>query len=104
MSGNESKLLCRRCEEPIRVEDESCPNCGKSVRNGTYLAAGLVLGMVLAAASLSNPAELAVFGVFGLLLSVTTGYLLYDKRQRKAQAAEAETRPADVLAEDDSGS
>lgn len=103
MSGEESKILCRRCNEVIRVEDESCPNCGKSVRSTTALAVGLALGLIIAAASLSNPGELAVFGVFGLAIAVTTGYLLYNKRQRKQQAAGSEVEPADVLSEDDRG-
>lgn len=103
MSGDESKILCRRCDEPIRLEDESCPNCGKSIRSTTALAAGFALGLIIAAASLSNPGELAVFGVFGLALAGTTGYLIYNKRRRMTQASESEAEPADVLSEDDSG-
>lgn len=103
MSGEESKILCRRCDEPIRVEDESCPNCGKGIRNTISLVIGLGLGLIVAAASLSNPGELGVFGVLGLAIAGITGYLLYNKRQRKKQASETETDPADVLSEDDSG-
>lgn len=103
MSGEESKILCRRCNEPIRVEDESCPNCGKSIRSTVYLAGGLAFGLIIAVASLSNPSELGVFGVFGLAVAGTTGYLLYNKRQRKQRAAESEAEPADVLSEDDGG-
>lgn len=101
MSSGESKILCRRCTEPIRIEDESCPNCGKSVRSTTALAAGLVLGLIVAGASLSDPGDLAFFGVLGLAIAGTTGYLLYNKRQRRKQAAESEAEPADVLSEDD---
>lgn len=103
MSSEESKILCRRCDEVIRVEDESCPNCGKSIRSTSSLAAGFALGLVVAAASLSNPSELAIFGVFGLAIAGTTGYLLYNKRRRERQAADSEPEPADVLSEDDSG-
>jgi ribosomal protein L37E len=103
MSGEESRILCRRCNETIRVEDESCPTCGKSIRSTTYLAAGFAFGVVVAAASLTNPGELAFFGVIGLAIAATTGYLLYNKRQRKQRASGSEAEPADVLSEDDGG-
>lgn len=103
MSGEESRILCRRCNEAIRVEDDSCPNCGKSIRSTTALGAGFVLGLIVAAASLSNPGELAIFGVIGLVLAGTTGYLWYNKRQRKERASESERETADVLTEDDGG-
>lgn len=101
MSGEESKIRCRRCNDTIRLEDESCPNCGTSIRSTTALAVGLAFGLLLAVASVTNPGELAIFGVFGLVVAVMTGYLLFNKRQRKQQAAASEASPADVLSEDD---
>lgn len=103
MSGEESKIRCRRCDEVIHVEDESCPKCGKKIRKTTYLMAGLVVGLVIALASLTNPGDLGFFGVIGMIIVGTTGYLLYNKRRRKKQAAESDAEPSDVLSEDDLG-
>lgn len=103
MSSEESTIVCRRCNETFRVEDENCPNCGKAVRSTAYLAGGFVLGVVIAVASLFDPGQLAFFGVFGLAIAVTTGYLLYNKRNRIDQTTDSEGDVDDIFSEDDSG-
>lgn len=90
MSSESSSIVCRRCGESFPVEDRSCPHCGKSVRNSTYLAIVVALGLVMAVASLFNLGQLAVFGVVGALLAVAGGYLLYNKRQRVREASEVD--------------
>lgn len=104
MSGDESLIVCRRCRETIRVEDEKCPNCGTSIRSTGYLVAGLGLGLVLAAASLTNLGDLAFFGAVGLVIAGVTGYLLYEKRQRMQRAAGTVDEPTALLTEDDTRS
>jgi uncharacterized membrane protein len=81
------------------VEDDNCPHCGKSVRNTTYLVAGGVLGLVIFVSSLFNIGELAVFGVLGLFLTASSGYLLYNKRQRIKDASEVAAENTQVTVE-----
>lgn len=103
MSDQGTKIRCRRCDEVIHIEDGSCANCGKKIRSSAALIAGLVLGVVVAAGSLTNPGELGIFGLFGVATAGITGYLLYNKRQRKKQATQAETESSDVLSDDELG-
>lgn len=85
--GEQTKMACRRCGEPIPVQSENCPHCGTSTRgrNGPIIA--FVAGIVMAAASLFNLGDLLFFGVIGVIMAAFAGYLLYDRRERIREVA-----------------
>ena len=88
MSAEGQLIVCRRCNEAISLEQGSCPHCGTSIRGTVTYIGAILFGVVLAAASLFNPAELLAFGVLGVLVAGSAGYLFYNKRQRIEQASD----------------
>lgn len=88
MSSQGQLIVCRRCNETIRQEEGSCPHCGTSIRGNIAYIAAIVFGIVLASVTIFNPSELFVFGVLGLGIAGTAGYLYYSKRQRIQQASQ----------------
>lgn len=90
MSDSERAIVCRRCREEAPVAGGDCPHCGASIRRRGPLVVVLLLGLVLAVASLFALSDLLFFGVVGLLGAAIAGYLLYDRRKRMREAGEDE--------------
>lgn len=86
MSTNGNRIVCRKCQESISLDNDSCPNCGASVRGTLPYVVGIVLGLVLVGAAIVNISDLLAYGVVGLFVAGSAGYLLYEKRQRVEQA------------------
>jgi len=85
MGAESESIVCRRCDEVYSIEADSCPHCGRSqTGRGYWIAAGV--GLVIAVTSVVS--GLWFFGLVGLLLTAGAGYFLYDKRERKQEAAE----------------
>lgn len=91
MSSSENQIICRKCKESISQDNSSCPNCGTGIRGNLPYIVGVVLGVVLIGTALFNLDSLLAYGVLGLLVAGSSGYMLYEKRQRIAEAA-AESR------------
>jgi hypothetical protein len=92
--SSEKEIVCRRCREVFPADVDSCPQCGTSVRGNTGAIAGLVVGgllvvFALADFALNSATRLIPFGILGLLIAGSGYYVIYDKRQRIEQAAEA---------------
>lgn len=84
MSAGSESIVCRRCDETYSTEASSCPHCGRSqTGRGYWIAAGA--GAIIAVTSLLS--GLWFFGAIGLLIVAVAGYFLYDKRERKQEAA-----------------
>lgn len=88
MSAEGQLIVCRRCNEAISLEQGSCPHCGTTIRGTVTYVVAILFGVVLAAASLFNVAELLAFGVLGVFVAATAGYMFYNKRQRIRKASE----------------
>lgn len=95
MSQGEQRIVCRRCKERIPAAAGNCPKCGASIRKTRTLVAAAAFGLVIAVASVFNPAGALFFGLVGLALVGIGGYLLYDKRRRINEASE--NQDEDVL-------
>ena len=93
MSQVEQQIKCRRCQQVIPATSDACPNCGASIRSTGYLLVGAALGLVLVIAAAFNLSQLWPFGLLGLFLAGTCGYLIYDKRQRMTTGEPAEAEP-----------
>lgn len=91
MSSSENQIVCRKCKESISQDNSSCPNCGTSIRGTVPYVIGIVFGVVLVVTALLNVDSLLAYGVLGLVIAGSCGYMLYEKRQRIAEAA-AESR------------
>lgn len=89
MSTTGDEIICRRCQETISRKSGGCPNCGASIRSTTSLVAAVILGVLLAVASVFSLSRLWFLGAIGVLLVAVGGYLLYDKRRRVREAGEA---------------
>lgn len=88
MSSEGQLIVCRRCNETIPLEEDSCPHCGTTIRgNGPYIGA-MLFGIVLVGASLLRLGELLAFTLLGALIVAIAGYLFYNKRQRIQKASQ----------------
>lgn len=87
MSSSENQIICRKCKESISQDNSSCPNCGTSLRGTLPYVVGIAFGVVLVVTALLNLDSLLAYGVVGLLMAASSGYMLYEKRQRIAEAA-----------------
>lgn len=92
MSSDGNRIICRQCRESISLDNESCPNCGKSIRRTGPYVVGVVLGGILALAGVysvisPNVSGLLVYGVLGLLVAGSSAYMIYEKRQRIREAS-----------------
>lgn len=87
MSADGNRIICRKCRENISLDNSNCPNCGKSIRGTAPYALGIILGLLLAGAALFNYQDLLAYGIVGLLVAVTSGYFIYEKRQRMEEAS-----------------
>lgn len=87
MSGDSSRIVCRRCEEAIPTEVQKCPHCGESIRSTRKPLIALLVGAGMVLASLLSIGDLWFFGVIGLLVVVGSGYFLYERRQRINRAS-----------------
>lgn len=92
MSADGNRIICRKCQESISLDNESCPNCGTGIRRTLPYAVGLVLGVLLVGAGavdIVSPDNkgLVIYGVLGLFVAASSGYMIYEKRQRIAEAA-----------------
>lgn len=94
MSSNGNKILCRTCNDSISLDNSACPNCGTTLRGTIPYAVGAVLGTLLVLAAVLNVSELLVYGLLGLFIAATSGYILYERRERIAEA-EQETSTFD---------
>lgn len=88
MSQEGSSIVCRQCSEVISLNVDHCPHCGKSIRGLIWPVVGILFGILLAGASLLNLGDLLVFLVLGVVMGVSSGYLIYDHRRRIQQATE----------------
>jgi uncharacterized membrane protein len=88
MSSGEQKIVCRRCNEVIPIESENCPECGASIRSNGVLISVIAIGCLVAGVSLFQPGELLLFGVVGLAVAATAGFILYNKRKRMREVIE----------------
>jgi uncharacterized paraquat-inducible protein A len=86
MSSDGQLIVCRRCKEVIPQEEGSCPHCGTSIRGDIAYIAAIVFGLIMASVTVFSPGQLFIFGVLGLAIAGTSGYLFYNKRQRIQQA------------------
>lgn len=82
MSAGERQIECRKCKEQISLEAENCPHCGTSIRSLVPSIAAIVLGLVVAGASLMNVGTLWFYGLIGVAMAVIGAYLIYDRQQR----------------------
>lgn len=80
MAVEEQQIECRNCHEEIPIDSGECPHCGTSVRKSWVWIVVVLLGLILAVPSLVGGD--IFFGAIGLLLAVSGGALLYEKRQR----------------------
>jgi len=83
-----SSIVCRQCGEVIPLDAGHCPHCGQSIRGLLWPSIGIVLGLAVVVATLVNPSDLLIFGLLGTVVAATSGYLIYDRRQRIQRAAE----------------
>ncbi|WP_436922930.1 hypothetical protein [Halosimplex amylolyticum] len=89
MSADGNKIVCRRCRETFPIDAESCPNCGKDVRSNTPYYVGAALGLVLVLSAVLSMGELLAYGVLGAVVAVSSGYMVYRKRQRIVEEGES---------------
>lgn len=90
MSANETRIVCRNCNETIAVENESCPHCGTSLRGRIPYYAAIVLGIVLVGAAILSPGDLLAFGAIGVVVAAIGGFFIYERRQRMDRASQRE--------------
>lgn len=88
MSADGNQIICRKCGQNISLDNSNCPNCGTSIRGTLPYAVGIVFGVILMGAALLNLSSLLVYGIVGLIIAVTSGYFIYEKRQRIEEASE----------------
>lgn len=88
MSADGNQIICRKCQESISQDNETCPNCGTSLRGTVGYAIGIVFGGILIGAAVLNLSELLAYGVIGLVIAATSAYFIYEKRQRISEAAQ----------------
>lgn len=88
MSSESQLIICRRCHEAIPTENGSCPHCGAGIRSTVAFGSAVMFGVLLIGATIFSPGTLYAFGILGLLVAASAGYLLYDKRQRIQRAEE----------------
>lgn len=91
MSADGNRIVCRKCGESISLDNSNCPNCGTSIRSPIPYAIAIAFGVVLIGAAAMNLDDLLAYGVVGLIVVVTGGYFIYERRQRIAEAS-AETQ------------
>lgn len=82
MSAGERQIECRTCKERIPLEAGDCPHCGTSILRLTPPIAAILLGSIVAGASLTNVGALWFYGLFGIAMVVIGSYLIYNRRQR----------------------
>lgn len=87
MSAKGQQIVCRKCNETISTDGGHCPRCGTSIRNNAAYLVGVLLGVVLVGAAVFAPGSLLIYGVLGAVVALSSGYLLYEKRQRIEQAS-----------------
>lgn len=80
------QIVCRKCNETISTDVGHCPQCGTSIRTNAAYIVGVLIGIVLVGAAAFAPGSLLIYGVIGALVALSSGYLLYEKRQRIEQA------------------
>lgn len=86
MGSDSEQITCRTCKEPIYVSEDDCPHCGADLRSGLWPLAAVVFGLFLAGGSALNPGDLLAYGILGILIAATGGYLYYEKRSRMGAA------------------
>lgn len=96
MSTDDNRIICRRCGENVSRTVGNCPHCGADIRGRRGPIAGMILGLIIIASSITDLEQLWVFGVLGVLLVFGGGYFVYDQRKRIQQAVQRE--PADAEA------
>lgn len=87
MSGSERRIICRRCMETIDLDLDGCPHCGAGIRGRRGYLAALVLGLVIAGATVFDIGSLWPYTLVGVLLAFGGGYLIWDRRQRISRAS-----------------
>ncbi len=82
MGVGEKQIVCRKCKETISAEAGSCPHCGTGIRSSIAPISVLVLGLIIAVATITNVGELWFYTLIGVVMVVVGGFLLYEKRSR----------------------
>ena len=82
MAVGEQQIRCRNCNETIPLDSDNCPHCGTSVRSLTAPIGVIVLGAIIAAASLLNIGDLWFYGAIGFAMVAVGGMLIYGRQSR----------------------
>jgi len=82
MSAGDQQIICRRCNETISRNVDSCPHCGAEIRSRRAPIAALVIGLLVVGSTLLDVGELWPYTVIGLVVAFGGGYFLYDRRRR----------------------
>lgn len=82
MSTRDRQIICRRCNEAISRDVDSCPHCGADIRRRRGPIAAIVIGLLIAGATVFDIGELWPYTALGLIVAFGGAYFLYDQWHR----------------------
>ena len=88
MAETEEMIVCRSCREVIPRAGGNCPHCGTTIWGAKAAIVLIILGLIIAGASLFALSDLWFFGVFGVLLILIGAQWIRGMRARVADAQE----------------